>query len=97
KARYDAMTERVNDKLAYGGTAQKPTEIITDFASAQLAMTSAKDRHTATKAYLTTALEGVENITPEEVAMQFLSLQTRLQASYEITSTLSRLSLTNYL
>ena len=97
KARYGAMTERVSDKLAYGGTAQKPTEIITDFASAQLAMTSAKDRHTATKNYLTTALEGVENIPPEEVAMQFMALQTRLQASYEITSTLSKLSLTNYL
>jgi len=97
KARYGAMTERVSERLAYGGAVQKPNEIITDFASAQLAMTSAKDRHTSTKSYLTTALEGVENVTPEEVAMQILSLQTRLQASYEVTSTLSKLSLTNYL
>ncbi len=97
QARYEAMTDRVSEKLGYGGTVQKPTEIITDFASAQLAMTSAKDRHTTTKSYLTTALEGVENVTPEEVAMQILSLQTRLQASYEVTSSLSKLSLTNYL
>ncbi|MGX5737101.1 hypothetical protein [Bosea thiooxidans] len=97
KAAYQAMTERVSERLAYGGAVQKPNEIVTDFASAQLAMTSAKERHTATKSYLTTALEGVENVTPEEVAMQILSLQTRLQASYEVTSTLSKLSLTNYL
>lgn len=97
KGRYQAMTERVSEQLSYGGTVQKPTEVVTDFASAQTAMTSAKERHTSTKSYLTTALEGVENVKPEEVAMQILALQNRLQASYQVTSTLSRLSLTNYL
>ncbi|MCU4180627.1 hypothetical protein [Bosea sp. BH3] len=97
KVRYQAMTDRVSERLGYGGTVQKPTEIVTDLASAQTAMASAKERHTTTKSYLTTALEGVENVKPEEVAMQILALQNRLQASYEVTSTLSRLSLTNYL
>ena len=33
----------------------------------------------------------------EEVAVQILALQTQLQASYETTSILSKLTLTNYL
>ncbi len=35
QARYAAMAARVNDKLGFGGTAQKPTEIITELGSAQ--------------------------------------------------------------
>ena len=38
-----------------------------------------------------------ETVSREEVAVQILSLQTQLQASYETTSILSKLTLTNYL
>ena len=95
--RYNAMAERVSDKLGFGGGTQKPAEIITELGSAQTALSNAKDRHQSTKDYLTTALSGVENVTTEEVATQILSLQTQLQASYQVTSMLSKLSLTNYL
>lgn len=97
QARYNAMAERVGDRLGFGGTTQKPTEIITELGSAQTALASAKERHQNTKSYLTTTLSGVENVTTEEVATQILSLQTQLQASYQVTSMLSKLSLTNYL
>ena len=88
---------RVPRKLGFGGTTQKPAELITEFGSAQSALTSAKERHQSTKGYLNTTLAGVENVTTEEVATQILSLQTQLQASYQVTSMLSKLSLTNYL
>lgn len=97
QARYEAMTSRVSEKLGFGGGVQKPAEIITEFGSAQTSMARAKERHESTKNYLTTALAGVENVTTEEVAVQILALQTRLQASYQTTSILSKLSLTNYL
>ena len=97
KARYEAMAERVGDRLGFGGTTQKPTELITELGSAQTALANAKERHQSTKDYLTTTLSGVENVTTEEVATQILSLQTQLQASYQVTSMLSKLSLTNYL
>lgn len=97
QARYEAMTTRVSDKLGFGGKTQKPAEIITEFGSAQTALANAKERHESTKNYLTTTLAGVENVTTEEVATQILALQTRLQASYQVTSMLSRMSLTNYL
>lgn len=97
QARYGAMADRVSDKLGFGGATQKPAEIITELGSAQTALNSAKDRHQSTKDYLTTTLSGVQNVTTEEVATQILALQTQLQASYQVTSMLSKLTLTNYL
>lgn len=95
--RYDALTQRARDQLGYPDGTQKPSEIIVELGSAQTAMAQAKERHTSTKNYLTTTLAGVENVTTEEVAAQILALQTQLQASYQTTSILSKLSLTNYL
>ena len=97
QARYEAMAERVSDKLGFGGTTQKPAEIITEFGSAQTALSRAKERHESTKNYLTTTLSGIENVSTEEIATQILALQTRMQASYQVTAMLSKLSLTNYL
>lgn len=97
QAGYEAMIARVNDKLGFGGGVQKPAEIITELGSAQTSLAQAKERNESTKNYLTTAVQGVENVTTEEVAVQILALQNRLQASYQTTSILSKLSLTNYL
>lgn len=95
--RYNALAERVREQLGFGGAVQKPAEIITEFGTAQSAIAQAKERHESTKNYLNTALDGVENVTTEEVAVQLLAIQTRLQASYQTTASLSQLSLTNYL
>lgn len=97
QARYEAMTARVSEKLSFGPGTQKPAEIITELGSAQTSLARAKERHESTKNYLTTTLAGVENVTKEEVAVQILALQTQLQASYQTTSILSKLTLTSYL
>jgi hypothetical protein len=47
--------------------------------------------------FFETARAGVEDANDEEVAASLLTLQTRLQATYQTTSILSRLSLVNYL
>lgn len=97
KLAYGAMTERVRSTIGFPTGTQAPSEIIVELGSAQTAMAQAKERHTATKDYLSTTLAGVEDITKEEVAMQILALQTTLQASYQTTSMLQQLRLTNYL
>ncbi len=97
QTRYEAMTSRVSEKLGFGGSVQKPAEIITEFGSSQTSLARAKERHQSTKDYLATALDSVQNVTAEEVAVQILALQTQLQASYQTTAILSKLSLTNYL
>lgn len=95
--RYEALTQRVREQMGFPDGTQKPSEIIIEFGSAQTALAQAKERHTSIKNYLTTNLEGIENVTTEEVAVQILALQNRLQASYQTTSILSQLSLTKYL
>jgi flagellin-like hook-associated protein FlgL len=97
KARYGALTERVREGLGFGDSVQKPAEIITEFGTAQTSLARAKERHDSTKNYINTTLASVENVTTEEVAVQILALQNRLNASYQVTSILSQLSLTNYL
>lgn len=97
ETRYEALTERSRNALGYAPGTQNPSEIIVELGTAQTALAQAKERHTATKNYLTTTLDGIENVTTEEVAVQILALQNQLQASYQTTSILSKLSLTNYL
>lgn len=97
QARYEALAERVQDKLGFGGAVQKPVEIITELGTSQNSLARAKERHEATKNYLETTLAGVENVSTEDVAVQILAIQNRLQASYQTTSILSKLSLTNFL
>jgi flagellin-like hook-associated protein FlgL len=96
-AAYEALAERVRENLGFGGSVQKPAEIITEFGTAQNSLAQAKERHQSTKNYLTATVEGIENVTTEEVAVQILALQNQLNASYQVTSILSKLSLTNYL
>ncbi len=94
--RYEALADRVRRGLAFDGQ-QKPQDIGVEIAASQSAMKAAKDRHTTSANLLEAARAGVEDASQEEVASQLLSLQTRLQASYQTTSILSRLSLVNYL
>ncbi len=95
--RYEAMTNRARTNLTFTGGVQKPEEISIEFGVAQSAMNSATQRHNASKLYLESALSKVEDASQEEVAASILALQTRLQASYQTTSILSQLSLTNYI
>ncbi|MGL4973977.1 MAG: flagellin, partial [Bosea sp. (in: a-proteobacteria)] len=95
--RYEALAQRGRSNLSYQNGAQAPSEIAVELATAQTAMKNAKERHSATKIYLTAANSKIEDVSVEEVASSILTLQTRLQASYQTTSILSRLSLTEYL
>lgn len=96
QAGYNALTERVRDNLGYEGT-QKPSEILIELGGAQNALKDATARHQATKSYLQTTVAKIEQVDTSEVALQILSLQTSLDASYRVTSILAGLSLTKFL
>ena len=97
RERYDLLADKVRTRLGETGQPQNLEEVATELGSAMAAMTAAKERHQATGAVLQTALDDVEAANPEEVAAAIMALQTRLQASYQTTSILSRLSIVNYL
>jgi flagellin-like hook-associated protein FlgL len=94
---YTALTEEVYGKLADKPANPKVNEIATELANASAAMKAAKARHEATENMLLDAVQDVEQASPEETSLAILDLQTKLQASYQTTSILSRLSLVNYL
>jgi flagellar hook-associated protein 3 FlgL len=94
--RYEAMADRVRNTLTFGGV-QKPQDVALEISVAQISMKSASDRHKVAANFYETARSGVEDASQEEVAATILSLKTRLEASYQTTSILSRLSLVNYI
>ncbi len=95
--RYDFLADKVRTNLGESRQSQKLQEIATELGSAMAMMNGAKERHQATDALLRDTLGDVEHASPEEVASAILALQTRLQASYQTTSILARLSIVNYL
>jgi len=58
---------------------------------------SAKERHNNYSVQLANMLAEIEEAPIEQVAMELLSLQTRLQASYQTMSAVSQLTLVNYI
>ncbi len=73
------------------------SQIGIELGAAQVQMKTADEQHKATGAMLRDQLGDIEDARTEEVAAKLLTLQTRLQASYQTTSMLSRLSLVNFL
>jgi hypothetical protein len=60
-------------------------------------MQAAKTRHQHATSSLNDFLQQIDGVSNEDVGAQLLTLQTRMQASLQITSLLSQISLVNYL
>src|SRR5690606_33319775 len=94
-ARSSEMLNRVKNRL--DGGADGIELVATEIAGAHRSLDQARDRHKAAEGTLATMLDRVEGVDRNEVAVQLLELQTRMQASYEATAILYRLNLTDYL
>lgn len=99
KARFDAMARRQQLTLSETHNSEKGSiEMVTmELGVAQAGLQSASERHTNYQAQLENLLSDVETVSKEDVAMEILALQTRLTASYQVTSMVSQLSLVNFL
>lgn len=97
--RFDAMATRQQAQLSESHNAERGSvEILTmELAVARISLNTSSERHVNYKAQLDNLLSDVETVSKEDVAMEILALQTRLQASYQATSMVSQLSLVNYL
>jgi flagellin-like hook-associated protein FlgL len=95
--RYIALGQRAGALLDMPQGKMSLRDVGTEFAGASVALDRAKTRHDAAKALWEDAISGVEDASKEEVAASILALQTKLEASYQTTAILSRLSLVNYL
>lgn len=98
-ARFDAMAIRQKSALSESHNSEHGSiEILTmELAVARSTLDNSTKRHTDYKAQLDNLLSDVETVSKEEVAMEIMALQTRLQASYQVTSMVSQLSLVNFI
>ena len=71
--------------------------IASDLGLAASTLSNTKTENRTNRAALQGSLDGVETISAKDVTAQLLQLQTQLQASYQVTSMLSKLNLVNYL
>jgi flagellar hook-associated protein 3 FlgL len=92
-----ALSLRVTQSLTKQPGQQRIEDIQTDIAMAQNTMKDASSRQTQAKAQLQTIIDQAESASPDQVASEILSLQNALQASYQVTSNLSQLSLVKFL
>jgi hypothetical protein len=97
RERYQSLTGRIRDNLSPPYGQPRLEELVTDLGAATATLQGAKDRHRVAANMLQDTLDKVEQASTEETAAIMLNLQTRMQASYQTTSMLSRLSLVNYL
>jgi flagellar hook-associated protein 3 FlgL len=97
--RFDAMVERQLIRLSEGRNSEPGAiEVLAvELGLAKAKIGSVGERLTAYDAQLMTMLAEIESISKEEVAVEILALQTRLEASYATTAAVAQLSLVNYL
>lgn len=96
QARYASLVDRIKTLLG-SPTGTTLREITTDMSIASKTMDNAKTVIAQSSAQAKDALAGIEDADPTEAASRLLAAQTKLQASYQITSTVLRLSLADYL
>ena len=93
---YRSLGVKVRDNLG-DENAQKLIRVQEQIAGVQKSASAADERHVGTIGLFDGIISDVETVTKEDVATQVLELQTRLQASYQVTANLSKLSLVNYI
>ena len=95
--RFDAASARAIQLFNSTGGPNAILEVNGDFGLATSQVREAKTRHSDRKQFLNGLLSEIESVNKEEVAVSLTTLQTQLEASYQVTARLSQLSLTNYL
>ena len=96
-ARYAALTKRVSTNLSIPNGSQTVTDIEADIAGVQTAVKTATTNHTQVTATLTDMVQNIEGADPTTVGTQILDLQTRLQASLQVTALLAHTNLASLL
>jgi flagellar hook-associated protein 3 FlgL len=99
KGRFDAVASRNFSRLSesHNNESGSIEMLAVELGNAKVNVGSISDRQDGYKAQLEGMLSDIETVPKEDVAMEILALQTRLQASYQATSLVASLSLVNYL
>jgi flagellar hook-associated protein 3 FlgL len=96
-AQASALSQRIATNLTSQPGQQTISDIQTDLANAQVQIQAATSRQTQTQNVLQNLIGDTETASTQEVASEILAIQTALSASFQTTSILSKLTLTNFL
>jgi flagellar hook-associated protein 3 FlgL len=96
-AAVSALSQRTATNLTAQPGQQTIEDIQSQFAAAQTIVKDTSARQTQTQNMLQNMVDSTETVSTDQVATEILALQNVLQASYQTTSMLSKLSLTNFL
>ncbi|MCT4657290.1 MAG: hypothetical protein N4A65_15970 [Cohaesibacter sp.] len=97
KDRYAAMTNAVSGGLSINQQEQTVQTIQSELSIANKMAKDTDDRHKVTKNMLQTMSDGIEGADKEEVAVKVMTLQNRMEMTYQATSILYNLSLVKYI
>jgi flagellar hook-associated protein 3 FlgL len=99
EGRFNAVANRNFSRLSesHNNEAGSIEMLAVELGNAKSNVASISERQDGYKAQLTGLLSDIESVPKEDVAMEILALQTRLQASYQATSLVASLSLVNYM
>ncbi len=99
EGRYDAVATRNFSRLSeiHNNESGSIEMLGVELGNARANVASVAARQDGYKSQLEGMLSDLETVPKEDVAMEMLALQTRLQASYQATSLVASLSLVNYL
>lgn len=99
KQKYQSLNKAVTGRISESHNSSKGSIEVIQMELGLVKTTNGrvKERQTQQEAMLKNMLTQIESAPVEEVAMKILALQTRMQASYQTTSIVSKLSLVNYI
>jgi flagellin-like hook-associated protein FlgL len=95
--RYHELKLRANAILSFPAGTQGVDDIITELTVAKTVAGRAGERHEASGSILQGIIGEAENADILEVGTQILELQTRIEASLQISASLGRLSILNFI
>jgi flagellar hook-associated protein 3 FlgL len=95
--RYYALAARVGTAMDVPPGMQQIEAIQTEIAGANVSAQAAKKRLAERAPVLQDMIDEVENVSNEEISVKLLALNTRMQASLQVTAMLSQLSLVQYI
>jgi hypothetical protein len=96
-ARAAAMRSRLTTNLGTPPGTQSIQDIETELAGTQNSIKNAQDRHAQVSQTLDDLLQQTTGVSSEQVGVQLMTLQTRMQASMQTTAMLYQMSLVNFL
>lgn len=95
--RYDGLRTRAVNNLGFPSGAQTVESVITELTLSFATLGKTSERHDANTTLLGGVVEETETADVFDISAQILALQGRIEASLQVTASLGRLSLINFL